>query len=83
MLLCIVKDPDAKVSEMAAAVGIKERAILRILGELEEAGVIVRERVGRRTHYTVNQGVTLRHPLEEHATVDQLMRAVKPPEHAP
>lgn len=77
VLVCIVRDPNVRVREIAQAVGVTERAVQRILRELEEASVIVRTRQGRRTHYEVNEGVPLRHPIEAQHSVGELVRAVR------
>ncbi len=77
VLICIVRDPDARVRDMALRVGITERAVLRILSELEEVGVVVRERRGRRNHYTVVHDVPLRHPLESHRSIGDLIRLLQ------
>ncbi len=74
ILLCIARDPDIRVREIAQAVGITERAVQRILGELEEAGVISRRRKGRRTHYQIDERLPLRHPIESHHSVGELLR---------
>ena len=76
VLICIARDSDVRVREIAQAVGITERAVQRILGELEEAGVIVRMRKGRRTHYRINEHLPLRHPIESDHSVGHLMRLV-------
>jgi len=77
VLVCIVRDPNVRVREIAQAVGITERAVQRILSELEEARVIVRTRRGRRTHYDVNERLPLRHPIEAQHSVGELIRAVR------
>jgi DeoR/GlpR family transcriptional regulator of sugar metabolism len=77
VLVCIVRDPNVRVREIAQAVGVTERAVQRILRELEEASVIVRTRQGRRTHYEVNEGVPLRHPIEAQHSVGELLRVVR------
>lgn len=77
ILVCIVRDANIRVREIALAVGITERAVLRILNELEEGGVIIRTRQGRRTHYEVNERLPLRHPLEAGHSVGELVRAVR------
>jgi DNA-binding MarR family transcriptional regulator len=77
VLVCIVRDPNVRVREIAQAVGVTERAVQRILSELEEAGVIVRTRHGRRTHYEVNERLPLRHPIEAEHSVGELVRAVR------
>ena len=77
VLVCIVRDPNVRVREIAEAVGVTERAVQRILRELEEASVIVRTRQGRRTHYEVNEGVPLLHPIEAQHSVGELLRVVR------
>ena len=76
VLVCVARDPNIRVREIAQAVGITERAVQRILGELEEAQVITRIRRGRRTHYEVNEHVPLRHPIEADHSVGEHMRLV-------
>jgi DNA-binding transcriptional regulator PaaX len=62
------------VRDLAALVGITERAVLQILNDLEGAGAIVRHRQGRRTFYEIDRDVALRHPLEAHRHVDDILR---------
>jgi len=61
------------------AVGVTERAVQRILSELEDGGVIERERVGRRNHYRLNIDRPLRHPLEANHTVGELIMTLLDP----
>jgi DNA-binding transcriptional ArsR family regulator len=51
--------------------------VQRILAELEEAGIVRRERRGRRNHYEIEDDAPLRHPLEAHRTVGDLLRMLK------
>jgi DNA-binding transcriptional ArsR family regulator len=64
VMVCLRRDPTARMRDVAAAVGITERAAQRIVSELEEAGYLEREREGRRNRYTLNMDLPLRHPLE-------------------
>jgi DNA-binding transcriptional regulator PaaX len=59
--------------EVAAAVGITERAVQRIVADLEQAGYVVRERRGRRNHYEVHDELPLRHPIERGSHVRALL----------
>lgn len=68
--------PEATQREIASAVGITERAVQRILGELEDAGILQREREGRRNRYRVLPDRPLRHPIESHRTVRDLLDMV-------
>jgi len=76
VLLCLAENADLTVREVAQKVGITERAVMRIIGELEEAGVVARVREGRRNHYTINKKASLRHELERHRAVGDLIRLV-------
>ncbi|HTI35076.1 MAG TPA: MarR family transcriptional regulator [Miltoncostaea sp.] len=73
VLLCLRRDPTARMRDVAAAVGITERAAQRIVAELEEGGYLSRERDGRRNRYVLHEGRSLRHPLEGAHTVDELL----------
>ena len=77
VLVCVARDPNVRVREIAQAVGVTERAVQRILSELEAAAVIVRPRHGRRTRYEVNERLPLRHPIEAQHSVGELVRVVR------
>jgi len=76
VLICIARDPDARVRDIADQVGITDRAVQRILAELEEGHVLVRERRGRRTHYAIDSRAHLRHPLEAHRRLRDLVKLI-------
>lgn len=73
VLVLLATDPNSVLREVAAEVGITERAVQRIVRELEAAGILQRERIGRRNHYNVCTDVNLRHPIESHRTVGDLL----------
>lgn len=82
VLLCLAIDAEQRVRDIADSVGLTERAVQRILSDLEGAGTITRERVGRRNRYTLELDSPLRHPLEAHHTVGELLALLLPPERA-
>ena len=67
VLLCVAHDPEIRLREVAEACGITERAAHRIIADLEEAGYISRERIGRRNRYHFHPEVAMRHPRIGHA----------------
>ena len=77
VLVCIVRNPEERVRDIAHMVGITERAVHRIIGDLEQAGVIARERQGRRNRYSVSLDRPLRHPLEAHRTIAEVIRVIE------
>lgn len=76
VLFCLAEDGEIRMRDLAARVGITERAVARILDELEEAGYVTRDRQGRRNRYVVHGHAHLRHPIEAHRTVDELVALV-------
>ncbi|HTS82683.1 MAG TPA: MarR family transcriptional regulator [Myxococcaceae bacterium] len=77
VLLCVWEDPEARVRDIAVRVGITERAVQRILQELESEQYLQRERVGRRNRYRVRGDRPLRHPVEDHRPVSALLEVVR------
>jgi predicted transcriptional regulator len=73
VLICLSEDPEVRLRDVAERVGITERAVFRIVADLEEAGVITRHREGRRNQYEVHGDRPLRHAVEEHRTVGDLL----------
>ena len=74
VLVCLWRDPEARLRDVAAQVGITERAVQGIVADLEDAGVLTRTREGRRNHYQIHPDVPLRHPVESGRTVRALLR---------
>ena len=67
------RNPDARVRDIASAVGITERAAQTILADLENAGYLSKTKVGRRNTYHVNAGGTFRHPEEAGHRIGDLL----------
>jgi len=73
VLLCISIDADITVRDLAMRIGITERAVIRIIGDLDDGGYLTRTREGRRNHYTINPDRPLRHELEAHCSAGDLI----------
>jgi len=76
VLVCLARDRDARLRDVASQVGITERAVQKIVSDLESCGVLTRVREGRRNHYTLILHSALRHPVEAGRTVLDLLSAV-------
>jgi len=79
VLICIDRDPNIRTKDIAAAVGITERATQAIVSDLAESGYLTIERVGRRNFYTVSAKAPFRHPLEAEHTVGDLLNMLDKP----
>ncbi|MBV9414144.1 MAG: winged helix-turn-helix transcriptional regulator [Solirubrobacterales bacterium] len=66
VLLCIARDPDIRVRDIADAVGVTLGSAQRIIADLVDAGYVQRERQGRRNRYLINRDAPmLRHAAQE------------------
>ena len=50
VLIFLAQNPQARIRDIAAAVGITERSAQIILADLEAAGYLTKIKVGRRNH---------------------------------
>lgn len=76
VLAYLAEHPDARVRDVAAEVGLTERSAMRLITQLDQAGIVKRAREGRRNHYFIEVNAPLMHPLESHCTVGQLLEFV-------
>ena len=74
VLVALAGDPELRIRDLADRVGITERAVVKILADLEEAGIVRRERVGRRNAYRIEADAPLRHQVESHRSVRDILR---------
>lgn len=79
VLLCIAADPNTRLRDVAERVGITERAVQKIVAELEDGGALTRLREGRRNSYVIHPDCPMRHTVEEHQTVGKLLGLVLTP----
>lgn len=76
VLILLSQDSSITLREVAARIGITERAVQRIIAELEEDGFIKKEKVGRQNHYGIRNRSPLRHPIESHRTIGDLLKLI-------
>ena len=73
ILILIAETSGIRLRDLADQVGITERAAQRIVAELEAAGYLTHEKVGRRNQYHLRPDAHLRHPLEDDVEVGRLL----------
>ena len=76
VLIIIAGAPNIRLRDIAAKVGITERAAQRIVGDLEADGYLSHEKAGRRNHYSLHPDAHLRHPLENEIEIGQLVEFI-------
>lgn len=73
VLVQISNNPEIKVKEIAAAVGITERSAQSILKDLVAEGFIEATKSGRRNIYRISSDAHLKHPAESSLTLKQFL----------
>ena len=79
VLVCLARNREARLRDVAADVGITERAVQKIVRDMQDAGFITITKQGRCNRYRINRRKSLRHGLESHCTVGKLLRLVARP----
>ncbi|MCS7063173.1 MAG: winged helix-turn-helix transcriptional regulator [Methylacidiphilales bacterium] len=77
VLICLRKNRMMRLREVAEAVGITERAVQKIVADLIKAGVLIKKKSGRCNSYEICPDIPLRHPLEAHRRVGDLLRLAR------
>ena len=76
VLLCLARGDALTARELGVRIGITERAVQVILADLTSGSYLIKKKEGRRNLYTVNNKGRLRHPLESHHTIGELITAL-------
>lgn len=76
VLICLARDRQMRMRDVAERIGITERAVMKIVADLEGEGLLERHREGRRNAYDLHLEQPLRHPIEEHRTVGELVQLI-------
>ena len=74
VLICLHRNPEILLKNVAIQVGITERAVMNIIKDLVEAGILEKVREGRRNSYIIHEEKHLRHPIESSSTIRELLK---------
>ena len=77
LVLCLIaQQPRITAREIAANVGITEKATRNIIGDLEADGYVTKTKEGRRIRYGIDSELPLRHELQEDKAVGDLLEVL-------
>jgi DNA-binding MarR family transcriptional regulator len=76
VLSLIAQQPSITARDISMAIGITERAVRRIVSDLEADGYVSKRRVGRRSRYRVNPHLSLRHEAHRDKAVGNLLEVL-------
>ncbi len=80
VLVCLSRNNEVRLRDVAAEVGITERAVQKIVKDMQDAGFITISKHGRCNRYRLNKRKSLRHHLESHCNVGKLLALVTRPD---
>ncbi len=80
VLVCLSRNNEARLRDVAFEVGITERAVQKIVRDMQDAGFITVSKHGRCNRYRLNKRKSLRHGLESHCNVGKLLALVTRPD---
>jgi hypothetical protein len=73
VLVCLARNNEVRLRDVALEVGITERAVQKIVKDMQDAGFLTINKQGRRNRYQINRRKSLRHGLESHCNVGKLL----------
>lgn len=76
VLSYLAKHPSITAREISLDIGITERAIRKIIADLDEAGYISKRKVGRGTRYRINPDLSMRNDAHEDIDIGDFLGAL-------
>ncbi|MBI2832659.1 MAG: winged helix-turn-helix transcriptional regulator [Chloroflexi bacterium] len=76
VLSSIAKNPTITARDVAASIGITERAVRKIIADLEAEGYITKKKEGRRVKYRINADLSLRHHTHQETEVGSFLEVL-------
>ena len=73
VLIAVDNDPGIRLRDLADTVDITERSAHKILAQLIEEGYVEKTKVGRRNTYSVQPGLSMKHPLHHEQKIGELL----------
>ena len=75
VLICLHNYEGYPMRLIGQVIGITERAVQRIIADLEQSGYIIREKVGRKNYYKIQKDASLRHAISGHCSVGKFLES--------
>ena len=79
-MLFLAHQPDARLRDIAAELGVTERTVFGIVADLTEAGYVEKEREGRRNRYHIRRDLPLRDDIRRKRNLGELLDLLGPTE---
>jgi len=74
VIICLAREPGLSLREVALKIGVTERAVHRIIADLEQEGYLSKKKVGRQNEYTLDLTKPLRHEMESNYSIGEALQ---------
>jgi len=78
VLILLSRDRNQPLRQVAQTIGLTERAVQRMVADLESAGYLTRERKGRQNVYKLHRDAPFKHPIIQSATLGEFLEFCNP-----
>jgi predicted DNA-binding transcriptional regulator YafY len=76
VLSLIANHPRITGREIADEVGITERAVRRLIADLDAGGYLTKSRIGKGVEYSINPDLSLRHDTHREIVIGDFLKAL-------
>ena len=76
VLIHVAKHDRVTARELSMWIGITERAVRKIINDLETEGYVKKDKEGRRVRYEVNWKLPLRHHTQQDKAIGSLLESL-------
>ena len=73
VLICIARDPGARLRDLASTLDITERSAYGIVTDLVDAGYVEKDKDGRRNRYRVQAQLPLPESISQERTIGEVL----------
>jgi len=77
VILLVARHSRITAREISLELGITERAVQRIVADLEEADYLQKTREGRKVKYDVNRDMPMRHRTQQAVAIGSLLKILR------
>ena len=75
-LLCIARDPQVRLRDIADSLGVTERRSHDIVNDLTEAGYVVKRKEGRRNRYEIQEHLQLPDGVIQEQAIGEVLKVL-------
>lgn len=76
LLIALDSEDHKTIDQLAVEIGVTARSVASLLNDLIDGGYVVKAKVGRQNHYSINRAAPLRHQTSANKNIGDLLSAL-------